>query len=380
MEKQLGKLFLSLAKNYISSEPRRMFDALLAEYIFTKINKITISTKQLIEITGLSRPAVQRARKKLLEMKLIRCIPWGIHPPLKTYEIQLDTTKWKLKKKKYIAKQLYNKGVYPTVYTSPKSLGINESSDKCIPHGIHLQNKKKQHPQKHPSALEPQGITDNKKVPKNRFLLRSLLQLRPAELTKVLVILLYKTCNKKMYLERYEEERTKFSGAFFWEKELCKEFLKNIIKRNGNALTFNERSIEAQFKYMIRIKKRDPDIIKALIPFALSTSWRRVNITTPRNIEHYYDSLIVEKADWDAKKAKKLPDVGTHKNFSEVPPWNTDMKINCIKSYYKILGVKVKYKIIEKEVLEELEKQTEETQKYPAEFIFNFIEEKYKYA
>ena len=84
----------NLAKIRIAGEARQMLDVIIRKtYGFNK-KEDKISTSQFMELTGLSRIAIPKARKKLLKLNLITISQKGYSQGL-IYSIQKDYEKWK---------------------------------------------------------------------------------------------------------------------------------------------------------------------------------------------------------------------------------------------------------------------------------------------
>lgn len=111
----------ALARIRIAGEARQMLDVIIRKtYGFGK-KEDRISTSQFMEFTTLSRLAIPKARRKLIEMNLITVSQKG-HTQILTYSIQKDYQKWKpYPKKDTISKKGYR------VYT--------KKDTNCIPKG-----------------------------------------------------------------------------------------------------------------------------------------------------------------------------------------------------------------------------------------------------
>jgi len=121
-----NELLDALAKIRIAGEARQMLDVIIRKtYGFNK-KEDKISTSQFIELTGLSRIAIPKARRKLLELNLITVSQKGYSQGL-TYSIQKDYNKWK----PYPKKDTVSKKGYRCI---PKRTQVYPKKDtNCIP-------------------------------------------------------------------------------------------------------------------------------------------------------------------------------------------------------------------------------------------------------
>jgi len=112
-----NEILEALARIGIPGEARRMLDVIIRKtYGYNKkVDKI--STSQFMELTGLSRSKVYRARRKLKEMNLITIYKKGDSQTL-TYCLQKDYDKWKSPKKDTVYKNVdrYLHNCTKTVY------------------------------------------------------------------------------------------------------------------------------------------------------------------------------------------------------------------------------------------------------------------------
>jgi len=131
-----NEILEKLAMIRISGEARQMLDVILRKtYGWGKKND-DIATSQFMQLTGLSRLAIPKARKKLIQMNLITVSKKGYsaisqkgHSQVLTYSFQKDYDKWISVSKK--------------VYCIPKSINYIPKSIKvytkkvtnCIPKG-----------------------------------------------------------------------------------------------------------------------------------------------------------------------------------------------------------------------------------------------------
>lgn len=93
------ELFDALCKIRISGEARQMLDVIIRKtYGFNK-KEDRIATSQFMQLTGMTRIAIYKARKKLQEMRLITVSKKGDSQVL-IYSIQKDYDKWKLSPKR----------------------------------------------------------------------------------------------------------------------------------------------------------------------------------------------------------------------------------------------------------------------------------------
>ena len=114
-----NEIMEALAKIRISGEARQMLDVIIRKtYGFNK-KEDKIATVQFMELTGLSRLAIPKARKKLISLNLITVSQKG-YSQILTYSFQKNYEKWK---------------PYPKKYTvSKKGGGVYTKKDtKCIP-------------------------------------------------------------------------------------------------------------------------------------------------------------------------------------------------------------------------------------------------------
>ena len=97
----------NLAKIRIAGEARQMLDVIIRKtYGFNKKDD-KISTSQFMLLTGLSRIAIPKARRKLIELNLITVSQKGYSQGL-TYSMQKDYEKWKpYPKKDTVSKKGY---------------------------------------------------------------------------------------------------------------------------------------------------------------------------------------------------------------------------------------------------------------------------------
>ena len=97
----------NLAKIRIAGEARQMLDVIIRKtYGFNK-KEDKISTSQFMKLTGLSRIAIPKARRKLLELNLITVSQKGYSQGL-TYSIQKNYEKWQpYPKKDTVSKKGY---------------------------------------------------------------------------------------------------------------------------------------------------------------------------------------------------------------------------------------------------------------------------------
>jgi len=82
-----------LCKVKIHNSETRMFMQIIRLTYGCHHRSAAISTSLLMKNTGLSRPQIHKARKNLLNMKMITVTTEG-HSQVKTYTIQEDFTKW----------------------------------------------------------------------------------------------------------------------------------------------------------------------------------------------------------------------------------------------------------------------------------------------
>ena len=101
-----NELYDALIKTRINGEARQMLDAIIRKtYGFSK-KEDAISTSQFMQMTGMSKNAVNRARSKLVEMNIITVSQKGYpvtqkgYRQILTYSIQKDYEKWKRYPKK----------------------------------------------------------------------------------------------------------------------------------------------------------------------------------------------------------------------------------------------------------------------------------------
>lgn len=105
------ELLEALCKIRISGEARQMFDTIIRKTYGWSKPTDRISTTQFMEATGLSKGAVQRGRKKLVEMNLIG-VSKNVYTKALSYHIIKDYDKWKVYTKRYTVYQNVS-----TVYT-----------------------------------------------------------------------------------------------------------------------------------------------------------------------------------------------------------------------------------------------------------------------
>jgi len=121
-----NELLDALAKIRIAGEARQMLDVIIRKtYGFNK-KEDKISTSQFIELTGLSRIAIPKARRKLLELNLITVSQKGYSQGL-TYSIQKDYNKWKPYPKKDTVSQKGYRCIQKRTQVYPKK------DTNCIP-------------------------------------------------------------------------------------------------------------------------------------------------------------------------------------------------------------------------------------------------------
>ena len=89
-----NEIMEALAKIRISGEARQMLDVIIRKtYGFNK-KEDKIATIQFMELTGLSRLAIPKARKKLISLNIITVSQKG-YSQILTYSFQKDYDKWK---------------------------------------------------------------------------------------------------------------------------------------------------------------------------------------------------------------------------------------------------------------------------------------------
>jgi len=116
----------NLAKIRIAGEARQMLDVIIRKtYGFNK-KEDKISTSQFIKLTGLSRIAIPKARRKLLFLNLITVSQKGYSQGL-TYSIQKDYEKWKPYPKKDTVSKKGRRGIQKSKQGYPKK------DTNCIP-------------------------------------------------------------------------------------------------------------------------------------------------------------------------------------------------------------------------------------------------------
>ena len=122
-----NEIMEALAKARISGEARQMLDVIIRKtYGFNK-KQDRIATSQFMELTGLPRYSVHRARIKLLKMNLITVTKKGDSQIL-IYSLQKDYDKWKLLPKK--------------VTVTKKVTGYNQKSNRLSPKKVTKCNQK----------------------------------------------------------------------------------------------------------------------------------------------------------------------------------------------------------------------------------------------
>src|SRR3990167_6753644 len=121
-----NEIMEALAKIRISGEARQMLDVIIRKtYGFSK-KEDKIATTQFMELTGLSRLAIPKARKKLISLNLITVSQKG-YSQILTYSFQKDYDKWKPYPKKDTVSK---KGGW----CIPKRIQVYTKKDtKCIP-------------------------------------------------------------------------------------------------------------------------------------------------------------------------------------------------------------------------------------------------------
>lgn len=117
-----NELLEALAMYRIPGEAFQMLNVIIRKtYGFNK-KQDTISTSQFVMSTKLSKPAIHRARKRLLEMNLIT-VHKKTYTNILTYSIQKNYKKWKVyTKKSTVHKNVFDGTqkstvVYPKTYT-----------------------------------------------------------------------------------------------------------------------------------------------------------------------------------------------------------------------------------------------------------------------
>lgn len=116
-----NEILEKLAMIRISGEARQMLDVVLRKTYGWGKKEDRIATSQFMELTGLSRLAIPKARKKLLQMNLITVSKKG-YSQILSYSFQKDYDKWV--------------GVSKKVYCIPKGIGVYTKKDtNCIPKG-----------------------------------------------------------------------------------------------------------------------------------------------------------------------------------------------------------------------------------------------------
>jgi len=134
-----NELLDALAKIRIAGEARQMLDVIIRKtYGFNK-KEDKISTSQFIELTGLSRIAIPKARRKLLELNLITVSQKGYSQGL-TYSIQKDYNKWKpYPKKDTVSQKGYSQGLTYSIQKDynkwkpyPKKDTVSQKGYRCI--------------------------------------------------------------------------------------------------------------------------------------------------------------------------------------------------------------------------------------------------------
>jgi len=116
----------NLAKIRIAGEARQMLDVIIRKtYGFNK-KEDKISTSQFMLLTGLSRIAIPKARRKLIELNLITVSQKGYSQGL-TYSMQKDYEKWKPYPKKDTVSKKGRKCIQKSKQVYPKK------DTNCIP-------------------------------------------------------------------------------------------------------------------------------------------------------------------------------------------------------------------------------------------------------
>jgi len=111
------ELWKALYKIRINGESRQMLDVIIHKTYGYHKKTDKISTSQFMQLTGLGRTAIYKARKKLLGMNLISVTQKG-DSNIKCYCIQKDYEKWLVSPKKVM---------------SPKKVhGVTQKGDKSV--------------------------------------------------------------------------------------------------------------------------------------------------------------------------------------------------------------------------------------------------------
>lgn len=119
------ELHMAICRTRVPGEARQMWDAIFSQTFGFQKKNSEIPTVQIMEITGMTRLAVYRSRKKLIDMNMIT-IYKNVDSQILTYSIQKDYDKWRLSTKK---ETVYKK---ETKYLQKSRQSVSKKVDTLI--------------------------------------------------------------------------------------------------------------------------------------------------------------------------------------------------------------------------------------------------------